>query len=68
MVNELLRKKLGFQGLVVTDWNHNMPWGVERLSEKDRQKMTVLAASTVRRQQRPSVILANVKDGSIRWP
>jgi beta-glucosidase len=66
MVDELLRRKLGFQGLVVTDWNHNMPWGVEKLSEKDRQKMTVLAGvDQFGGNNDPSVILANVKDGSI---
>ena len=66
MVDELLRKKLGFQGLVVTDWNHNMPWGVEKLSEKDRQKMTVLAGvDQFGGNNDPSVILSNVKDGSI---
>ena len=66
MVEELLRKKLGFQGLVVTDWNHNMPWGVEKLSEKDRQKMTVLAGvDQFGGNSDPGVILANVKDGSI---
>jgi beta-glucosidase len=66
MVDDLLRRKLGFQGLVVTDWNHNMPWGVEKLSEKDRQKMTVLAGvDQFGGNNDPSVILANVKDGSI---
>jgi beta-glucosidase len=66
MVNELLRKKMGFQGLVVTDWNHNMPWGVETLSEKDRQRMTVLAGvDQFGGNSDPSVILSNVKDGSI---
>jgi beta-glucosidase len=66
MVDELLRKKMGFQGLVVTDWNHNMPWGVEKLSEKDRQKMTVLAGvDQFGGNNDPGVILSNVKDGSI---
>ncbi len=66
MVDELLRRKLGFQGLVVTDWNHNMPWGVEKLSEKDRQKMSVIAGvDQFGGNNDPSVILANVKDGSI---
>jgi beta-glucosidase len=66
MVNELLRKKMGFQGLVVTDWNHNMPWGVEKLSEKDRQKMEVLAGvDQIGGNNDPGVILGNVKDGSI---
>ena len=66
MVDQLLRKKMGFQGLVVTDWNHNMPWGVEKLSEKDRQKLTVLAGvDQFGGNNDPGVILANVKDGSI---
>jgi beta-glucosidase len=51
---------------VVTDWNHNMPWGVEKLSEKDRQKMEVLAGvDQIGGNNDPSVILSNAKDGSI---
>ncbi len=66
MVSELLRQKLGFKGLVVTDWNHNMPWGVEKLSEKDRQKMEVLAGvDQIGGNNDPGVILSSVKDGSI---
>lgn len=66
MVGDLLRRELGFQGLVVTDWNHNMPWGVETLSEKDRQKMEILAGvDQLGGNNDPSVILANVEDGSI---
>ncbi len=66
MVNELLRRKMGFQGLVVTDWNHNMPWGVEQLSEKDRQKMQVLAGvDQIGGNNDAGVILASVKDGTI---
>jgi len=66
MVDELLRRKMGFQGLVVTDWNHNMPWGVEKLSEKDRQKMEVLAGvDQIGGNNDPSVILSSVKDGTI---
>lgn len=66
MVNDLLRRKMGFQGLVVTDWNHNMPWGVEKLSEKDRQKMQVLAGvDQIGGNNDPGVILSSVKDGTI---
>lgn len=66
MVDDLLRRKMGFQGLVVTDWNHNMPWGVERLSEKDRQKMQVLAGvDQIGGNNDPGVILSSIKDGSI---
>jgi beta-glucosidase len=43
-----------------------MPWGVETLSEKDRQKMTVLAGvDQFGGNNDPGVILSNVKDGSI---
>ena len=66
MINGLLREKMGFQGLVVTDWLRNMPWGVEKLSEKDRQKMIVLAGvDQIGGDNDPSVILASVKDGGI---
>lgn len=66
MLNELLRKKMGFQGIVVTDWNRNMPWGVEKLSEKDRQKTAVLAGvDQLGGDNDPKFILANVKDNSI---
>ena len=66
MINGLLREKMGFQGLVVTDWLRNMPWGVERLSEKDRQKMIILAGvDQIGGDNDPSVIRASVKDGGI---
>jgi beta-glucosidase len=66
MIDGLLREKMGFQGLVVTDWLRNMPWGVEKLSEKDRQKMMVLAGiDQIGGDNDPSVILASVKDGGI---
>lgn len=29
IVTDHLRKRLGFEGLVVTDWLHYMPWGLE---------------------------------------
>ncbi len=65
MVTDLLRQKLGFKGLVVTDWNHNMPWGVEKLSEKDRQKLIVLAGvDQIGGNNDPAVIIANAKDGT----
>jgi beta-glucosidase len=66
MIDGLLREKMGFQGLVVTDWLRNMPWGVEKLSEKERQKMMVLAGiDQIGGDNDPGVILAGVKDGGI---
>jgi len=66
MIDGLLRGQMGFQGLVVTDWLRNMPWGVEHLSEKDRQKLIVLAGvDQIGGDNDPKYILENVKDGSI---
>jgi beta-glucosidase len=66
MITNLLREKMGFQGVVVTDWLRNMPWGVEKLSEKDRQKTIVLAGvDQIGGDNDPKYILASVKDGSI---
>ena len=66
MLNGLLRKKMGFNGLVVTDWLRNMPWGVEHLSEKDRQKMMILAGvDQIGGDNDPSIILSSVTDGGI---
>jgi len=69
MLNGLLRTKMNFQGLVVTDWLHNMPWGVEQLSEKDRQKTMILAGvDQIGGDNDPKHILANAKDGGIPMP
>jgi beta-glucosidase len=66
MINELLRAKMGFQGLVVTDWMRNMPWGLEKLSEKDRQKAIILAGvDQIGGDNDPKFLLANAKDGGI---
>jgi beta-glucosidase len=66
MITNLLREKMGFHGVVVTDWLRNMPWGVEKLSEKDRQKTIVLAGvDQIGGDNDPKYILASVKDGSI---
>lgn len=66
VIRDLLRTKLGFQGIVVSDWTRNMPWGVEKLSEKDRQKTMVLAGvDQIGGDNDPKYILANVRDNSI---
>ncbi len=66
MTGGLLRQTMGYQGLVVTDWLRNMPWGVEKLSEKDRQKMMVLAGvDQIGGDNDPKYILENVRDGSV---
>ncbi len=66
MVNGLLRQKLGFNGLVVTDWLRNMPWGVEKMSEKERQRMMIAAGvDQIGGDSDPKFILENVKDRNI---
>jgi beta-glucosidase len=69
MTTTLLREKMGFQGLVVTDWLRNMPWGVEKLSEKDRQKTMILAGvDQIGGDNDPKQILASAKDNSLPMP
>lgn len=43
VMTDLLRVKYGYDGYVVSDWNRNMPWGVEELSMKDRQRLMIEA-------------------------
>ena len=45
IVTDMLRGTYRFDGVVVTDWLRNMPWGVEALSEKQRQQRIVEAGS-----------------------
>jgi len=66
IVTDLLRKKSRFDGLVVTDWLRNMPWGVEDLSEKQRQQRIVEAGcDQIGGDNDPKYILELVKEGSI---
>lgn len=43
VVTGMLRGDLGFDGIVVTDWIHAQPWGVESLSKRDRQARMIEA-------------------------
>jgi beta-glucosidase len=66
IITERLRKKDRFDGLVVTDWLRNMPWGVEHLSEKERQKLIVDAGvDQIGGDNDPQYILELVKEGAI---
>jgi beta-glucosidase len=66
IVTDLLRKKFGYTGLVITDWLRSMPWGVENLSEKDRQRRIVEAGvDQIGGDNDPIYILELVKEGSI---
>lgn len=43
VVTGLLRDKLGFHGIVISDWLHAMPWGVEVLTKEDREGRMIAA-------------------------
>jgi beta-glucosidase len=66
IVGGMLRKKQGFQGVVVTDWLRNMPWGVEDLSEKQRQQRMVEAGvDQIGGDNDPRYIIELVQDGAV---
>jgi beta-glucosidase len=66
IVAELLRKKMGFQGLVVTDWLRNMPWGVENLTEKQRQqRMLEAGVDQIGGDNDPRYLIELVRDGTL---
>jgi beta-glucosidase len=62
----LLREKLGFKGVMITDTLRSMPWGVEHLSQKDRHKAMVLAGvDQVLSENDPKYVIECVREGSI---
>jgi beta-glucosidase len=65
IVTDLLRRKYGFNGLVVSDWRRG-PWGVEHLTEKDRQRLIVEAGvDQIGGNNNPRYIIEMVKDGTV---
>ncbi|NWF85278.1 MAG: glycoside hydrolase family 3 C-terminal domain-containing protein [Bryobacteraceae bacterium] len=66
IVGDLLRKKLAFNGVVISDWLRNMPWGVEDLSEKQRQQRMVEAGvDQIGGDNDPKFIIELVRDGAV---
>lgn len=43
VVTDLLRGRLGYRGIVISDWLHAMPWGVEALTKEDREGKMIAA-------------------------
>ena len=66
IVQVLLRDKLGFGGIVITDWLKNMPWGVENLTEPERQlRMIQAGVDQIGGENDPSLIVDLVHSGKI---
>ena len=68
IVTELLREKLGFRGVVNSDTgiSTGMPWGVEKLSVKERyQKAIEAGVDRIGGDATPNLIVELVKEGKV---
>lgn len=66
LVTGLLRNQLGFQGIVITDWLRAMPWGVEELSQQEREHRLLNAGvDQLGGEHDPSFIINLVKQGIV---
>lgn len=68
VINDILRKKLGFKGIINSDTGpiDNMPWGVENLTIPERFAKAIDAGVNLFSGiSDPSVLLGAVKSGSV---
>ena len=66
LVTGLLRGQLGFDGIVVSDWLHAMPWGVEALSKGEREvRMVEAGVDQLGGEHQTSYLINAVNAGQI---
>lgn len=66
VITGLLRRDMGFDGIVLTDWLHAQPWGVETLSKQDRELRLIKAGvDQLGGEHETSFILALVRAGKL---
>lgn len=66
VINGLLRRDMGFGGIVITDWLHAQPWGVETLSKRERElKLVQAGVDQLGGEHDPGHIIALAKAGRI---
>lgn len=66
IMTDLLRNKLGFRGIIVTDWLRAMPWGVENLSQLEREHRLLDAGiDQLGGEHDPSYIIRLVRSGEV---
>jgi beta-glucosidase len=66
IITDLLRDKLGFKGIIVTDWLRAMPWGVENLSQLERERRLLAAGiDQLGGEHDPSYIINMVNTGAV---
>lgn len=66
VITEMLRRKLGFHGIVLTDWLRAMPWGVEGLGQSERELRLIQAGvDQLGGEHNPDYLISLVKQGKI---
>lgn len=66
IVGELLRERLGYQGIVMTDWVRMMPWGLEKATQRERQRRAIDAgADQVGGENDPRHLVALAEAGTL---
>jgi beta-glucosidase len=66
IITDLLRDKLGFKGIIVTDWLRAMPWGVENLSQLERERRLLEAGvDQLGGEHDPGYIIKLVSTGAV---
>jgi beta-glucosidase len=66
IMTDLLRTRLGFKGIAVTDWLRAMPWGVENLSQQEREhRLLDAGVDQLGGEHDPSYIINLVRNGSV---
>ncbi len=66
VITGMLREQLGFRGIIVTDWLRAMPWGVENLSQLEREhRLLDAGVDQLGGEHDASYIVRLVKAGSV---
>jgi len=66
VVTGLLRGRLGFKGIVLSDWLRAMPWGVENLSVEQREALMIAAGvDQFGGEHEPRYLIDLVKKGEV---
>jgi len=66
IVKDLLRTRHRYDGIVITDFLKDMPWGVEHLPEKDRHRLIVEAeCDQIGGENDPQYLIQLMKEGTV---
>ena len=66
IITDLLRDQLGYKGIIVTDWLRAMPWGVENLSQLEREhRLLDAGVDQLGGEHDPSFIISLVRSGAV---